>query len=180
MSFRRFFLISMGIHIFIILIFAWTKNFNFSDFLAMSSVAMAANLQQVTTVPEDDDSSEPVKRRIKIQTNHPVKEDPAKQNFGFGEYSTIGAVQELPVPLDPIRPRYPERARQAGLEGLVVLEAYIDASGKVRRVEIIRSPDNEMSSSAVETLLGTRFIPARVNGKNHAVRMRVPLRFTLQ
>ena len=39
-----------------------------------------------------------------------------------------------PVPLRPIKPKYPEIAQEAGIEGTVVVQVFVDEKGRVKAV----------------------------------------------
>lgn len=84
-----------------------------------------------------------------------------------------------PVPLTRIAPRYPDDARRLGLEGLVVLELFIDENGLLRKTVVLKSPHSLLSEAAIRSVIEARFRPARIAGKDHAVRMPLALRFVL-
>ena len=43
-----------------------------------------------------------------------------------------------PVPLSPIRPKYPEIAQEAGIEGTVVVQVFVDKKGRVKDTVILK------------------------------------------
>jgi TonB family protein len=49
-----------------------------------------------------------------------------------------------PVPIPP----YPPEAKRAGIEGPVVLKIYIDKKGRVRRTQVVQSPDTILAKVA--------------------------------
>lgn len=72
--------------------------------------------------------------------------------------------------LAPVRryappPQYTEIARKARREGVVTLEAVIDASGRVTRVEVIKRLGLGLDEAAVDAVTSWRFEPATYNGK---------------
>ena len=95
-------------------------------------------------------------------------------------YST-DVVQEKPEVLSGPPPQYPELLRQAGISGIVMLQAVVDTSGRVEpnSIKVISSANPGFDQSAKNTLLKTLFRPARVYG--HAVRVliQLPINFTL-
>ena len=40
--------------------------------------------------------------------------------------------------MSPIRPKYPEIAQEAGIEGVVVVQAFIDEKGRVKETIILK------------------------------------------
>lgn len=63
-----------------------------------------------------------------------------------------------------IEPVYPEGARQAQVQGVVVLDAVIGRDGSVVDLHAISGPD-ELAAAAVDAVKWWRFEPYRVNGQ---------------
>jgi protein TonB len=97
----------------------------------------------------------------------------------FSGYVPSYEVEELPVPLTPITPVYPEEARRTGIEGKVLVLLYIDEHGNVKKVEIEKSPSDILSKSAYEAVSAVKFKPARIGGTARAVCMLLTLKFHL-
>ena len=78
-----------------------------------------------------------------------------------------------------VAPAYPELARQARLEGRVVVRAFIGIDGRVVRAETETPPSlfDEAATSAVGRWI---FTPARSNTHPVAVWVRVPVVFRLE
>lgn len=78
------------------------------------------------------------------------------------------------------RPRYPDRCRRLGHEGVAVLVVDVAADGTVARVSVARSagcPDLDRAAEAA--LREARFEPARRLGVATASRVEVPVRFRI-
>lgn len=77
--------------------------------------------------------------------------------------------------------RYPDKLRQAGLEGRVVVEAIIDTLGRAepRSVKIIGTPDLEFADAARDWVRHANFRPGRVRGRPVRVLVRLPVDFKL-
>ena len=71
--------------------------------------------------------------------------------------------------IDPI---YPEAARQAKVQGVVVLDAIIGPDGKVLDLHAISGPD-ELTSAALDAVKWWRFQPYRANGQPVEVETRL-------
>jgi len=50
-----------------------------------------------------------------------------------------------PVPLSPIRPKYPEIAQEAGIEGTVVVQVFVDDKGRVKDTVILKGIPTKIS-----------------------------------
>ncbi|HVG21666.1 MAG TPA: energy transducer TonB [Blastocatellia bacterium] len=59
------------------------------------------------------------------------------------------------------RPRYTERARQAGITGTVILQAVFKDDGTIGEVKIVRGLGYGLDERAVEAVQGIVFLPAR-------------------
>lgn len=88
-------------------------------------------------------------------------------------------VSEMPSIKNEIRPAYPESARVERLEGNVVLDILIDASGAVRQASVVEGP-SVFRAGALEAIKRFQFYPAKVEGRAVAVRIRYTLKFQLE
>ena len=86
-----------------------------------------------------------------------------------------------PVPLTPIRPKYPEIAQEAGIEGTVFIHAFIDRQGRVIETTIIKGiPNTGLDEAAIEAIRKTRFRPARQRERAVGVWISIPVNFKLK
>lgn len=77
-------------------------------------------------------------------------------------------------------PGYTEEARLARIQGVVILEAVIDANGNVASVKVLKGLPMGLTESAVETAKKWTFKPARRDGEPIAVYLNLSVRFSLQ
>lgn len=86
------------------------------------------------------------------------------------------------IPTETIRDRvdYPVLANRQGIEGVVYLELFIDETGVIRRIEILKEPGFGLGEAAAAAFDGVRVEPAEANGVPTAVRFRYPVRFQLR
>ena len=89
-----------------------------------------------------------------------------------------GVGVQAPVKLVHVPPVYPAIAREAGVQGTVILEAVISASGQVEDVKVLRSA-RLLDASAIEAVRQWRFTPTMFNGQAIPVVMTVTVTFTL-
>ncbi len=90
-------------------------------------------------------------------------------------------VEEKPKPIYIPKPPYPERARQAGIEGQVVVKALLDIDGSVMEVEILKSSGNEaLDEAALSAARMAKFTPARQRENPVRVWVSIPFNFSLR
>ena len=95
------------------------------------------------------------------------------------------AYDEEPVPIggyDAIKKkaRYPDIAREAGIEGMVIVRAFIDNKGIVREVKIqLGIPNTGLNEAAMSAVKKTRFKPAKQRDKPVGVWISIPITFKL-
>jgi protein TonB len=77
-------------------------------------------------------------------------------------------------------PRYTEEGRQARIQGVVILEAVVDALGDVKRVKVLKGLPFGLSEEAVATAQQWKFRPAMRGGQPVSVYLNLTIRFSLQ
>ena len=86
-----------------------------------------------------------------------------------------------PVPKTPIRPKYPEIAQEAGIEGTVYVQAFIDKKGRVKEVSIVKGiPNTGLNEAAMDAIRKTRFRPAKQRERAVGVYISIPVHFKLK
>jgi protein TonB len=86
---------------------------------------------------------------------------------------------EPPRKIVDVAPVYPVVARNAHVEGVVIIEATIDEHGGVAAAHVLRSIAL-LDQAAIDAVTRWRFTPARLNGEAVPVVITVTVRFTLQ
>lgn len=89
------------------------------------------------------------------------------------------SVDQLPVRLSVDPPVYPPMARQALVEGTVMLEVKVGKDGKVRDVKVVSGPDM-LRAAAIASAKSALFRPALFNGRPVEVWVAFPLTFRLR
>lgn len=86
-----------------------------------------------------------------------------------------------PRPLFPIKPVYPDIAQEAGIEGQVLIQCFIDEKGRVKETIILKGiPNTGLNEAAEEALRKTRFRPAKQRERAVGVWITIPINFKLQ
>ena len=100
---------------------------------------------------------------------------PSGPQFKFIPYD------DPPRPITPIKPVYPDIAQEAGIEGQVLIQCFIDKSGRVKETIVIKGiPNTGLNESAVTALRKTRFRPAKQRETPVGVWITIPINFKLQ
>ena len=90
-----------------------------------------------------------------------------------------GAGIVLPVNVYRRDPVYPELARKAHLQGVVIVEATIDRQGNVIEANVLRDPGLGCGAAVVEALRSWKYRPATLNGRPVSIIMTVTVTFRL-
>jgi len=96
---------------------------------------------------------------------------------GEGPVKATGAIPP-PKLLKQVNPVYPEEARKAGVEGIVILEATMDAEGRVSNTRVLRSIPL-LDQAAIDAVKQWVYEPLLIDGKSRGVIFTVTLRFAL-
>ena len=86
-----------------------------------------------------------------------------------------------PQPLSSIRPVYPEIAQEAGIEGTVVVQVFVDKKGRVKDTVILKGiPNTGLDEAAISAIRKTRFRPAKQRERPVGVWISIPVNFRLK
>ncbi|MCD6451347.1 MAG: energy transducer TonB [Acidobacteria bacterium] len=94
----------------------------------------------------------------------------------------VGGNVKKPVRIKYVPPVYPELARKARIQGIVIIEAVIDRHGNVVRAKVLRSPGKAFGfdQAAIDAVRQWKFKPATLNGKPVDVYYNLTVIFKLQ
>ncbi len=87
-------------------------------------------------------------------------------------------VEQKPELIQSVNPVYPEMARRAGLQGQVLVSFIVTKEGRVAEPKVLKGPEI-FRAAALEAVRQFRFEPAMQNDRAVAVRMTIPIRFSL-
>jgi protein TonB len=88
------------------------------------------------------------------------------------------AVEQMPVLINMPPPQYPDLAREANVEGTVVLRALVGKDGNVQDVIVVQG--NEMlNQAAISAAKQAKFKPALQQHRPVAVWVQIPIKFSL-
>lgn len=85
----------------------------------------------------------------------------------------------IPKAVKKVPPKYPEIARQARIQGMVVLEVTIDTNGIVQNAVVSNSTNKIFNSSAIEAVKKWIFEPYIIGGQRRSATFSVIIKFEL-
>jgi protein TonB len=91
----------------------------------------------------------------------------------------VGGDVKAPQLINRVEPSYPEAARKARMEGVVILEAIITASGNVEDVKVLKSVNPLLDAAATRAVQQWKYRPATLNGRAVRVYLTVTVTFNL-
>ena len=162
--------------------------------LGWPSESMLNQLQALLDDPESDISS--------LQLTFTVRPQPDERaglstELGDDVLEALAALPQPDAPGDPsnapirigdgvapprkihdVPPVYPPAAREAGVQGLVILDATIDPTGVVGNIEVLKSVP-ELDEAAIAAVEQWRYEPTLVDGVPVSISMTMTINFTL-
>jgi protein TonB len=86
---------------------------------------------------------------------------------------------EPPVPVRTVPPKFPEEMRRSGSAGLVTVNCLIDEKGNVTETKVVKASNDAFAEPALEALKKWKFKPAKKEGAAVAIRVNIPVQFTV-
>lgn len=85
-----------------------------------------------------------------------------------------------PVQTSKITPKYPDMAMDAGIEGTVIVQAFINERGRVEEAIVLKGiPNTGLDEAALEAVLTSRWKPAKQRERPVGVWISIPIIFSL-
>ena len=75
---------------------------------------------------------------------------------------------------------YPELAKEAGIEGRVIIAAFINKKGIPKNCYLVKGVFESLDKMALQSVQKSRWIPAKQQGKRIGVWVNIPVSFKLQ
>lgn len=88
------------------------------------------------------------------------------------------AIDLLPKATKKVAPVYPRAARQAGIEGKVLVQVLVGQDGKVKDTRIVKSIPG-LDEAAEEAARRWEFEPAQTDGEPAPIWVAIPIKFSL-
>jgi protein TonB len=90
----------------------------------------------------------------------------------------VGGDIKEPKKIKDVKPVYPEDAKNAGIQGIVILETIIGTDGSVQEAKVLRSV-TQLDKAALDAVIQWRYTPTLLNGEPVEVVMTVTVTFSL-
>ena len=114
----------------------------------------------------------------------PDDSDIVLPDAGLKELSIDAEVQvevdQMPRVLRKVDPKYPENARRANREAVVLLEFTVDVNGRATDIKVVKPVGYGFDEAAIEAIKKWRFTPAKRDGESVPMRVQQRIRFTLE
>ncbi|MEZ4453106.1 MAG: TonB family protein [Nannocystaceae bacterium] len=110
----------------------------------------------------------------KVRRERPLKAEPPSK-----EADTCSEAAQKPRPTAMPQPEYSERARAAGIEGVVRVRLTVDASGVVTGAELVQGLDPDLDAAALSAVRKATFTPAARCGAPVSATFTISVRFSL-
>jgi len=140
--------------------------------------------QLVLTAVEDWKFKPAMKDGKVVKSQHPMilwfeSDNP------INESDYLPLVESMPGPIGGMfsiqeKITYPEVAKRIGLQGKVIITAFIDEDGNVTHAKVVRGLGGGIDEMASDAVRKTKFNPGRQNGKPVKVQVTIPIVFKLQ
>jgi len=143
-----------------------------------------------------DNTPPPARPSIPVPSDdEDIADDLTLDELDFDDFSNLDApppppsgpkvvfipYDDPPIAMTPIRPKYPEIAQEAGIEGVVVVQAFIDEKGRVKETLILKGvPNTGLDEAAMQAIRNTRFRPAKQRERAVGVWISIPVNFRLK
>lgn len=127
-------------------------------------------------IPEESASLE---GEVKIEP--PKVEEKKKEVIDETFYVAVDMMPEPSGGIESIQQKlvYPPEARRDKVEGKVIVKAFVDEAGSVRRAEIVKGIGSGCDEAAITAVRSSRFRPGKMNGKVVKVQLTIALVFKL-
>ena len=96
-----------------------------------------------------------------------------------GETLVPGGAVSYPALVHRVEPDYPDAARRAHVQGVVILDAVITSTGEVEEVRVLKSVNPLLDDAAARAVRQWTYRPATLDGRAVRVRLTVTVTFSI-
>ena len=141
----------------------------FSIFILITCQNDSSNQEQIDGAVEDNT----VYTKVDVMPRFPGCEDkPKAKKVGCASSKMFNFIRE--------NVKYPKLAKAEGKEGRAVVSFVVDKSGKIRDVEVVKDPGNEMGKEAKRVIEKfPTWVPGLLEGNKVNVKFILPVTFKL-
>lgn len=176
--------LSIGTHVMFVLAVLWVSRVQTINLYNVTLDSPSAVPSAPYIPPQEDIWQKPMLRRtVKLvlpnPTPPPAQVVSGQGGQGTGAVRSIAQVSQLPQFKTQVKAAYPEGAKRAGIEGVVILQVDIDATGAVMDVQVVQGLGSGCDEAAAEAMKQSTFTPAYAGTDPVPVRIRIPYRFKI-
>jgi len=164
-------------------------------------IAREVEIEEIQQTQQIDRPPPPARPSVPVASeSEDIAEDVVMEDFEFDDFEAWDAPPPPPdgpqvkfIPYDdppvPIggysaiqrNVEYPPIAQEAGIEGTVIVQAFIDKAGRVTQTVILKGiPNTGLDEAAMEAIRKTRFKPAKQRDRAVGVWISIPVNFKLR
>lgn len=144
----------------------------FQPILKAFSVSQNTTVDQGLKLHADMPSTVPAASSAAAEDRSSAVTEPGKRVRVAGDVQQAKLVQK-------VNPIYPVAAKAAGIQGQVVLNAVIGADGTPTDIQVVTSPNESLSESALEAVRQWRYSTTLLNGNPVDVETQILVSYTL-
>ncbi len=180
--------LSLGTHLAFILAVFLVGHTHFLDMTTVTMDFAPSKVSSLYQPPKEDIWQKPMLRRMSrlpipkpkvVPTPPPAAAQVSEVGQGSGAIRSVAQVSQLPRFINQVKPLYPDSAKHAGIEGVVILQVDIDATGAVMDVEVLQGLGSGCDEAAVAAMKQSTFTPAYAGSEPVPVRIKIPYRFEI-
>ena len=176
--------LSIGTHVMFVLAVLWVSRVQTINLYNVTLDSPSAVPSAPYIPPQEDIWQKPMLRRtVKLvlpnPTPPPAQAVSGQGGQGTGAVRSIAQVSQLPQFKTQVKAAYPDGAKRAGIEGVVILQVDIDATGAVMDVQVVQGLGSGCDEAAAEAMKQSTFTPAYAGTDPVPVRIRIPYRFKI-
>jgi periplasmic protein TonB len=134
---------------------------------------------EIPDLPPGTGSVDPSMLGTTIGNGPVLPEDPPPAPKPVQSLFKVGQGVREPKRISGLPPEYPVIARNAHVQGVVMLEAVINERGEVGRIKVLKSAPL-LDQAAITAVQQWRYTPTLLNGVPVSVLMTITINFTLQ
>lgn len=117
----------------------------------------------------------------KMETPKPIETVAKSEQNNVREAPQQARIEAKQNPKRPIKPKYPDLARERGEQGAIRLKLGINAKGLVENIEILSSTGFKLlDEAAIKAVKAAKFIPAQIDGAAVFSTSEIKLEFKLR
>ena len=144
-----------------------------ADVAPEATIASQTELsQQVSNIPEISGEGTQIEIEQDIEIDDLFGDDP--------DIDAFMPVEKLPQPIKQPKPKYPELAQRAGLEGTVHVRILVNKEGVPVRAVVQKSDAEVFEEAAIEAAMNSLFTPAVMNNGPITCWVSIPYKFNLR